>query len=382
MSLTKYEILLKAAECGSFTKAAQELNFTQSGISHAVSSLETELGTKLVVRSHGGVSLTADGRALLPYFQQMCALQHQLEQKAADLRGLDTGLVRVATFTSVSEKWMPYILKSFQELYPRIEFELLPSNFNNEIENWVTHGQADCGFISLPTEPHLDYWLLQRDQWKVIVPCDHPYADRDPFPVSALAEEPFIQLEEGDDYEIMAAFDEMGIRPNVKYIAREDRTILAMVSEGLGISLLPELMPQPHAHQGLPCAPAFLPYHRHRCQGQEGTFQLHPSVRGLCADVGGGKREYINVQLSLKKHENTSCNTDKNAVPIQLGRNTQNIPRKCIAPRNKIPLAKRRGVHHNSTRSPRKVNRLTGLKRCGVSVKVGMWVKVPANRSL
>ena len=195
MSLTKYEILLKAAECGSFTRAAQELNFTQSGISHAVSSLETELGTKLVVRSHGGVSLTADGRALLPYFQQMCALQHQLEQKAADLRGLDTGLVRVATFTSVSEKWMPYILKSFQELYPKIEFELLPSNFNNEIEDWVTHGQADCGFICLPTEPHLDYWLLQRDQWKVIVPCGHPLAGRDPFPPEALEQYPVILLD-------------------------------------------------------------------------------------------------------------------------------------------------------------------------------------------
>ena len=81
MSLTKYEILLKTAECGSFTRAAQELNFTQSGISHAVSSLEAELGTTLVVRSHGGVSLTADGRALLPYFREMCALQHQLEHR-------------------------------------------------------------------------------------------------------------------------------------------------------------------------------------------------------------------------------------------------------------------------------------------------------------
>ena len=186
MSLAKYEILLKVAECGSFTRAAQQLNFTQSGISHAVSSLETELGTTLVVRSHGGVSLTADGRALLPYFQEMCALQHQLEQKAADLRGLDTGLVRVATFTSVSEKWMPYILKSFQELYPKIEFELLPSNFNSEITEWVTHGQADCGFVSLPVEKHLDSWLLQRDQWKVIVPCNHPLAGRDPFPPEAL----------------------------------------------------------------------------------------------------------------------------------------------------------------------------------------------------
>ena len=199
MSLTKYEILLKTAECGSFTRAAQELNFTQSGISHAVSSLEAELGTTLVVRSHGGVSLTADGRALLPYFREMCALQHQLEQKAADLRGLDTGLVRVATFTSVSEKWMPYILKSFQEIYPKIEFELLPSNFNNEIADWVTHGQADCGFVSLPTEKHLDSWLLQRDQWKVIVPCDHPLAGRDPFPPEALEQYPVILLDEGDE---------------------------------------------------------------------------------------------------------------------------------------------------------------------------------------
>ena len=199
MSLTKYEILLKVAECGSFTRAAQQLNFTQSGISHAVSSLETELGTTLVVRSHGGVSLTADGRALLPYFREMCALQHQLEQKAADLRGLDTGLVRVATFTSVSEKWMPYILKSFQDMYPKIEFELLPSNFNSEITEWVAHGQADCGFVSLPVESHLDSWLLQRDQWKVIVPCNHPLAGRDPFPPEALEKYPVILLDEGDD---------------------------------------------------------------------------------------------------------------------------------------------------------------------------------------
>ena len=91
----------------------------------------------------------------------MCALSHRLEQHAEDLRGLDTGLIRVATFTSVSEKWLPGMLKTFQEKYPRIEFELLPSNFNNEISDWVLHGQADCGFISLPTpaEKYLDYWL-------------------------------------------------------------------------------------------------------------------------------------------------------------------------------------------------------------------------------
>lgn len=151
MSVTKYQIYLKTVEMGSFTAAARALNFTQSGVSHAIGSLEEELGVTLLVRSHGGVTPTADGRALAPYFQEMCALSHRLEQHAEDLRGLDTGLIRVATFTSVSEKWLPGMLKTFQEKYPRIEFELLPSNFNNEISDWVLHGQADCGFISLPT---------------------------------------------------------------------------------------------------------------------------------------------------------------------------------------------------------------------------------------
>ena len=246
MSVTKYQIFLKTVAKGSFTAAAREMNFTQSGVSHAISSLEEELGVTLLVRSHGGVTPTADGRALTPYFEEMCALQHRLEQHAADLRGLETGLVRVATFTSVSEKWLPGMLKTFQEQYPRIEFELLPSNFNNEISDWILRGKADCGFISLPTpaEKYLDCWLLQRDQWKVIMPCDHPMAGRQPFPPEALAQYPMILLDEGDDYEIQAIFDHYHIQPQIQYTVQQDQTILAMVSSGLGISIMEELMLQ------------------------------------------------------------------------------------------------------------------------------------------
>ena len=62
----------------------------------------------------------------------------------------------------------------------------------------------------LPTEPNLDCWLLQRDQWKAIVPWDHPLAGREPFPPEALAQYPFILLEEGDDYEIQEVLDTLG----------------------------------------------------------------------------------------------------------------------------------------------------------------------------
>ena len=249
MSITKYQIFLKTAACGSFSKAAEAMNFTQSGISHAINSLEAELGVTLLSRNRGGVVLTADGRALLPQVERLCAAHHSMMQTVESLKGMDSGLVKVATFSSVSFQWLPRILKSFGQLYPNIEFEVVTGDFYDQIENWIVSGAVDCGFFRLPSTKHLQTYSLYRDELQVVVPCDHPLAQADPFPVEALAAEPFILLEEGEDYEIMAAFDKMGIRPQVKYTAREDRTILAMVSEGLGISLLPRLMAK---HSPLP----------------------------------------------------------------------------------------------------------------------------------
>ena len=107
MNMGKYQVFLRVAACGGFTRAAEELHFTQSGVSHTIATLESELGVPLFVRNRSGVTLTADGRALLPYIQARCADALRLEQKAADLRGMETGLVRVATFNSVSVQWLP-----------------------------------------------------------------------------------------------------------------------------------------------------------------------------------------------------------------------------------------------------------------------------------
>ena len=218
------------------------MSFTQSAVSHAVQALENELNITLLSRNRGGVVLTADGRALLPRIEKLCAAHHELMQSAAELNGMDAGFVRVATFSSVSAQWLPSILKSFGERYPNIEFEVVTGDYYGQSEDWILQGKVDCGFLRLPSVKHLQTYALYRDELQVILPCGHPLADSDPFPAASLSTEPFIFLEEGQDYEISAALDKMGIRPNVKYTAREDRTMLAMVSKGLGISLLPELM--------------------------------------------------------------------------------------------------------------------------------------------
>ena len=241
MSLTKYQIFIKTVECGSFTKAAKLLGFTQSGVSHAIGALEAELGLVLLSRDRGGLSLTADGRAMLPYFQEICAMQHQLEEAAKDLKGMETGLVRVGTFTSVSVQWIPYILKSFRDKYNNIEFEILPGDYK-QVERWVEDGVADCGFLRLPGQRRLDYVPLHRDQLLVITAPDYPLEEGRPFPSAELARLPFIQQDEGEDSEVGAALDELQVEPRIHYTVKEDQTILAMVSNDLGISIMPELM--------------------------------------------------------------------------------------------------------------------------------------------
>ena len=293
MSVNKYQMFLKTVECGSFSKAAVEMSFTQSAVSHAVQALENELNVTLLSRNRGGVVLTADGRALLPRIEKLCAAHHELMQSAAELNGMDAGFVRVATFSSVSAQWLPSILKSFGTRYPNIEFEVVTGDYYGQSEDWILQGKVDCGFLRLPSVKHLQTYALYRDELQVILPCGHPLADSDPFPAASLSTEPFIFLEEGQDYEISAALDKMGIRPNVKYTAREDRTMLAMVSKGLGISLLPELMVR---HSPYPVVACRAPERFYRNIGiavkdkkalSAATRRFVDYVRGWVAENGG-----------------------------------------------------------------------------------------------
>lgn len=65
--------------------------------------------------------------------------------------GMDAGLVKVATFSSVSAQWLPSILKSFGGQYPSIEFDVVTSDFYEQVEEWILKGTVDCGFLRLPS---------------------------------------------------------------------------------------------------------------------------------------------------------------------------------------------------------------------------------------
>lgn len=241
MNISQYEAFLKTIELGGLTRAAEILGYTQSGISHMLNALENECGLKLLIRDRSGVRITSEGQQLLPYFQSISSNQHNLSMKINEIHRLESGLVRIGTFTSVSAQWLPGMIKRFRADFPKIQFELLHGT-NEENEEWVMNGRVDCAFVRIPANKQLESIFLRRDPLVAILPENHPLANNPFFPISALSEYPYIKLDEGVDDEISEIFENHQIIPNVQFAEKDDYAIIAMVENGLGISVLPELV--------------------------------------------------------------------------------------------------------------------------------------------
>ncbi len=241
MNLQKYLSFVKTVEYGSFTKTAEILNYTQSGISRMIADLEKEWGVTLLERSKNGVKPTSDGLKLLPYAQNLCADFDKLKMQVDELNGLESGLIRIGTFSSVATHWLPNIIKEFQKDYPNIDYELLLGDYT-EIEEWIHTGRVDCGFLRLPTHPDFETIFLEEDKLMAIIPKNHPLKDLDKFPVTALCDEPFMLLEKGAKAEISEIFERNNLTPNVKFTTWDDYAVMSMVESGLGIAILPELI--------------------------------------------------------------------------------------------------------------------------------------------
>jgi DNA-binding transcriptional LysR family regulator len=241
VSIPKYEAFLKAVEHGSFTQAAQLLGYTQSGVSHMIHDLETEWGVTLLERDRSGVRVTSDGLKLLPFAQRVCEAQRNLLSEVDELHDLRSGLIRIGTFSSVATHWLPNMIKTFRAEYPNIEFELLLGDYT-EIEVWIAQGRVDCGFVTFPVRAGLDVIFLEDDPLLAILPEGHPLAGAPRFPLKGLEGEPFMLLEKGGKAEISEIFERHRLKPDIKFVTWDDYAIMAMVENGLGISILPQLI--------------------------------------------------------------------------------------------------------------------------------------------
>ncbi|WP_342576113.1 LysR family transcriptional regulator [Solibacillus sp. FSL K6-1781] len=239
--MNMYYAFIKAIETGSFTKAAEELGYTQSAISQMVQSLEEELSTTLILRSRTGITLTPDGEEFLPFIRNICNSHRELLEKQKEMEGLQSGLIRIGTFSSVSCNWLPGLMKDFKEQYPSVHFELYQGGYTN-ISDWIKEGTVDFGFVNPKAVSKLTTIPLQEDEMLAVLPKEHPLSTQTIVSLKDLTKEPYILLDEIGLSEPLTVFQQNKLEPNIQFRVYDDYAIMSMIEKGLGISILPKLV--------------------------------------------------------------------------------------------------------------------------------------------
>lgn len=239
--MERYLALQKVLETGGFTKAAKVMGYSQSSISQMIASLENELGIKLLNRSKYGVHLTAEGEKIYPDIKQLLESYQRVKHKADDINGLNDEIIRIGTFSSITCHWMPQLIRGFQKEYPNVQFIFQQGDYLLNPE-WIRSDKIDCGFITPKIAGELQYDIVRQGEFLAVLPENHPLASKTSVTLAELANEPFLEVEEGNYSEPLAAFAKAGLTPKVRYRMHDDYGIMTMVEAGLGVSILAKLV--------------------------------------------------------------------------------------------------------------------------------------------
>jgi DNA-binding transcriptional LysR family regulator len=239
VTLVQLRALLAVVEARSFSVAAERLALTQSGVSHAIATLEAELGAMLLLRERAGPVPTALGERVLGHAREVLRRLEHIQQEVAAADGHATGKVRLGTPPSVAARSLPRMVAELRRRHPRIEVVVFEGS-DQEVDAWLRSGVVDVGISPLP-KPGFDSLDLVADEMLVVLPAAHALAGRRAVRLRNVATDPFIMSKGGCEPLIRDLYRAAGLTPRVQHEVRDVSTILGMVQEGLGITVVPAL---------------------------------------------------------------------------------------------------------------------------------------------
>ncbi len=275
--LLKYLAFVRTVEKGSFTLAAKELGYAQSSVSKMIADLEQEWGLPLLLRSRSGVRLTSAGEQIMPYLRRLLHDYEDLTGQISRMKGIEFGVVRIGTFSSPAINWLPDIFSKLRKDYPGIEYEMLLGDYP-QVEEWISQGRVDCGFLPMPTRAKFDTIALAKDEYKVVLPKGHPLAGKRAVGPEDLDGQPFLLLEHGGKTEVSDLLEQCRVHPDIRFTTWEDFAIMAMVEKGMGLSILPDLILQRIPYD-IEIRPLQTPYYRQIGLAMKDRKQVTPAVQ-------------------------------------------------------------------------------------------------------
>ena len=178
---------------------------------------------------------TAECCQLLPSVRELLFAQERLEQTAAKVRGADCGTIVIGTAYNCYYEWVTQMMAAFRTRHPGVVIKIV-NGTSSELAEMLLDHRTDFCLIS--HRDSLPVWLpIRQDELMVLLPKNHPLADRESFPVESLKTEPFIDSYPGMETDITLIFDKLKARPDARYSTMDITATYAMVSAGLGISV-------------------------------------------------------------------------------------------------------------------------------------------------
>ena len=243
MTLLAYQIFQTVVEQGSFQRAAEVLNLTPSAISHAVSTAEKELGFPLFNRNKNGVTLTSYGENLQPYILTVLNSDAKLQQAILEFNGLTHGSVKIGTFSSVCNNFIPDLVTSFSKLHPNIEIKIYQGTYE-DVYNWIKTGVVDLGFLSESSCKDLPIIALYEDELLCVAPKNFRPKNKRYIALEELAKQRFVSQRESTDADIQNLFGKYQLSIHSSCHVVDDLSTIAMVAAGLGVCIMPRLVMQ------------------------------------------------------------------------------------------------------------------------------------------
>lgn len=246
VKLSQLRVLVAVAECGNFGEAGLHLSVSQSAVSHAIATLEQELGVVLLSRGRHGAKLTPVGEQVFTHAKGMLTLLEAIGKAANLSKGLQGGEVRVASFRSVATHILPGVIAQFRQQFPGIIVTIHELQGGEQLEQALRDGRVDISITLLPTKFEFETWELLRDEFLLLFPPTYKLPNI--LTWKQLKTYPLILPPEDDSCRALLLHHHLAkLGQNLKptYEVREDSTVVSMVRQGLGVGMMARLAAEP-----------------------------------------------------------------------------------------------------------------------------------------
>lgn len=242
MNLERLKIFQKVAELGSFTGAAESLYMTQPSISKHIKALEEFYHTPLFVRTGHGISLTPAGDKLLVYVNEIVSLSEEAQNALQEIKEITSETLHIGTSMTVGVYFLPDILSSFKKEFPNINVSVIVKN-SKKVSEEIAAGTVDLGLVgALMSNPPLAYLPFCAERLKLIVGCNHPWAQAPPQSPGEITKQLFLLREKGSGMRHMLEkkLEEYSLNLETVMELSNTEMIIRLVETGMGVSIVSE----------------------------------------------------------------------------------------------------------------------------------------------